>query len=173
MSRRVPIGLLLLAGLLALPSAVAAAAPSLTATVIPGREIDLAGAGFPASASVTLAITRNDAPDGSMTVTSDATGAFTATIDAGPGRGGHYVIVATAGTSTASADVVAVETAGGLAGGTSATPPATDLAPASPPGGLPSGLLLPTMLTLALAGLLGGWWTRDRVSRRQGSTGRR
>ncbi len=156
MPRRVPTAALLLLVLLALPAVTLAAAPSLTATVVPGHEIDLVGAGFPASSTVTLAITRTGscaitpcdphAGSGTRTVTSDASGGFTATIDAGPGRGGQYVIVATAGSAKATAEVVAVETAGGVAPGATPTPPATDTAVGSTASG--SGPLAPLGLVL-------------------------
>ena len=44
----------------------------------------------------------------------DASGEFTYTIDAGPGHGGTYDISATDGTCTATTQVTAVETAGGV-----------------------------------------------------------
>jgi hypothetical protein len=112
--------------LLALPGAVAAAEPTLTATPIPGKEIDVVGAGFPADADVLLTIQRNGTDDGSQDLRTDSTGAFTATIDAGPGRGGVYTLTATSGSVTATVEAVAVETAGGLGPSPSSQPPATD-----------------------------------------------
>jgi hypothetical protein len=123
MSRRFPILLVVVCTLLATPRIVAAAEPTLTATVIPGQEIDLAGSGFPADADVILAIQRNGSDAGSQALRTDATGAFTATIDAGPGRGGVYTLTATSGSATATVEALAVETAGGLQ---SSTPPPTD-----------------------------------------------
>src|SRR5512141_3059255 len=100
MTRRLPV-LVILAAIAALgtPTLVAAAEPALSATVIPGQEIDLAGSGFPADADVQLVILRNGADAGSQVLHTDAAGAFTATIDAGPGRGGGYTMTATAGTT--------------------------------------------------------------------------
>jgi hypothetical protein len=126
MYRRVPLVLLLLAMLCVLPGAVAAAEPRLTATAVPGREIDVAGAGFPSDADVLLTIQRNGADDGTQTLHTDASGSFVATIDAGPGRGGRYLIVATSSSAEAVVEVVAVETAG--AGGVRPTPPDTSVA---------------------------------------------
>lgn len=124
MHRRVPLILVMLVTLFAVPVVVAAAGPQLTATTVPGREIDVAGTGFPASADVLLAIQRNGSDDGTQTVQAGATGSFTATIDAGPGRGGSYRIVATSGPAKAVVQVVAVETAG-AGGGVRPTPPNT------------------------------------------------
>lgn len=157
MPRSVPSVFLLAFALVTIPTVALAAGATLTATVVPGHEIDLVGAGFPASTPITLSITRTGscattpcdphAGSGTRTVTSDARGAFTAVIDAGPGRGGRYVIVATAGSVSASADVVAVETAGGLAPGAKATLPPTDMAPAAQHDGAPPW---PAMLALVL-----------------------
>ena len=69
---------------------------------------------------------RNGTDDGSQTLHTDANGSFTATVDAGPGRGGQYTLTATAGSATATVDAVAVETAGGTLGGVKPTPPPTD-----------------------------------------------
>lgn len=124
--RRIPLFLLAAGLLLAAPSIVAAAEPALTATVIPGQEIDVVGAGFPADADVLLVIERNGAGAGSQTLRTDAAGGFTATIDAGPSRGGVYSLIATSGPAKAVAEALAVETAG--AGGLQSTPPPTDLA---------------------------------------------
>jgi hypothetical protein len=166
MLRRVPIVLFVAVGLLVLPLAVAAAGPDLQATVIPGKEIDVVGSGFPASADVTLAISRNDVLDETRTVTADVSGAFTATIDAGPGRGGAYTIVATAGDATASADVVAVETAGGTAGGTFATPPPTSTGPQVTPDGAPGERpAMPALAAAALLGITSAAWAMRRSHR--------
>jgi hypothetical protein len=116
------------AAVLAVPTLVAAAEPSLTTTVIPGQEIDLVGSGFPADADVVLAIQRNGTDAGSQALTTDAVGGFTATIDAGPGRGGVYTLTATSGSVTATVEALAVETAGGL----QSTPPPTDTASIAP-----------------------------------------
>jgi hypothetical protein len=127
MNRRIPLILLIALGLMAAPAVAAAAEPALTATVVPGHEIDVAGSGFPGDADVLLVIERNGAAAGSQALRTDAAGSFTATIDAGPGRGGAYTLVATSGAAKAVADAVAVETAGG--GGTGVlqqTPPPTD-----------------------------------------------
>ncbi len=121
MRRSVPVALATV-GLLVLPAAAFAAPPQLIATVDPGHVINVTGTGFPASVDVTLAITRNDADAGTQVLHTDARGSFTTTIPAGPGLGGHYVLVATSGSVSATADVVAVETAGG---GTRASAPAT------------------------------------------------
>ena len=162
MSRRVPFALLVLATLLVLPATVAAAGPELQATVVPGREIDVTGSGFPASTDVTLVIQRSNHPDESRTLAADATGAFTTTIDAGPGHGGAYTLVATAGQSTATAQVIAVETAGGAGGGIQGPPP-TDASPVGDPRRNPAGAPLPVIIAIALAGALGAGWSVRRA----------
>ena len=161
MFRRVPFVLLVVLGLLVVPATVAAAQPSLQATVIPGQEIDVVGSGFPASTDVSLLIQRSNHPDQTRALQTDASGGFTTTIDAGPGLGGAYTLVATAGSSTASADVVAVETAGGTLGGAQTPPPTDTLAPA--PAERPSGLPLIAVLGLLLAGVVGAGWSIRRV----------
>ncbi len=181
MPRSVPSAFLLLLVLLAVPAVAVAAGPSLTATTVAGHEIDLVGAGFPASTAVTLTITRTGpcaitpcdphAGSGTRTVMSDANGGFTATIPAGPGRGGQYAIVATAGTMRASVDVVAVETAGGLAPGAKGTLPPTDRLPDPASGGTGAGLPLGALLVLGLGGLLGAGWTVARTARSSGRGG--
>jgi hypothetical protein len=130
--------------ILGTPALVAAAEPTLTATVIPGHEIDLVGAGFPADADVQLAILRNGADDGTQALHTDATGGFTATIDAGPGRGGVYTMTATSGSASATVEALAVETAGGL----HSSPPPTDTVP----GGPGSDLSIDRLAVLALIG---------------------
>jgi len=159
MHRRVPLALLTFLALLVVPATVSAAGPELLATVIPGREIDVVGSGFPASTEVTLVITRNGNPDETRRLPSDASGAFTTTIDAGPGRGGAYALVATAAQSTASADVVAVETAGGTAGGVQVPPP-TSTEPRPAPSPNPSGA---PILAIILAGASFAWWAVRRM----------
>ncbi|HEX7399836.1 MAG TPA: hypothetical protein VF302_08715 [Candidatus Limnocylindrales bacterium] len=154
MSRRVPFALLVLATLLVLPATVAAAGPELQATVVPGREIDVAGSGFPASSDVTLVIQRSSHPDETRALTADAAGSFTTTIDAGPGRGGAYTLVATSGQLTATTQVVAVETAGGAGSGIQGPPP-TDAAPQRDPVRNPAGAPFPVILVIVLAGALG------------------
>jgi hypothetical protein len=164
MKRRVPFALLALASLLILPARVAAAGPQLQATVIPGREIDVAGSGFPASSTVTLVIGRSNHPDETRTLSADASGSFTTTIDAGPGRGGAYTLVATSGQLSATAQVVAVETAGG-AGGALASPPPTDTAPLPDPTREPARAPLDVILAVALAGAIGAAWSLRRLGR--------
>jgi hypothetical protein len=163
MNRRIPLILLVALGLMAAPSIVAAAQPALTASVVPGHEIDVTGTGFPGDADVLLVIERNGAAAGSQTLRTDAAGSFSATIDAGPGRGGAYNLVATSGSAKAVADIVAVETAGGGGtGGLQQTPPPTDAAssvPAQPAPG--NGWALG--LVSALGGLcLAAWFLRRR-----------
>ena len=140
--------LALLAGLFALPATtMAAGSCELTTAVSPGHVITVTGRGFAAcfefairdSWSVSNATAGgNTGPQTTTTtVPSDASGGFTFTIDAGPGHGGTYHIEATAGACTATTQVSAVETAGGINHGTTggtttgaaATPPATDTAP--------------------------------------------
>ena len=162
MSRRVPFALLVLATLLVLPVTVAAAGPELQATVVPGREIDVAGSGFPASSAVTLLIQRSSHPDETRTLTADAAGSFTTTIDAGPGRGGAYTLVATSGQLTATTQVVAVETAGGAGGGIQSPPP-TDTAPQRDPVRNPAGAPFPVILVIVLAGALGAGLSMRRA----------
>jgi hypothetical protein len=166
MFRRVPLAFVAILVLLIAPATVAAAGPQLLATVIPGKEIDVVGSGFPASTAVTLVITRNGNPDETRTLGIDAAGAFTTTIDAGPGRGGAYTLVATAGQSTASADVVAVETAGGTAGGVLAPPPTSTQPTPAPERGLPGTPVLATLAVL-VAGITGARW----AVRRRGTQG--
>lgn len=169
MSRRVLLAVLVAFGLVAFPAvaaAVAAAAgPSLSVTMIPGREIDVVGSGFPASVDVLLVITRNGNPDGTQTLRTDTTGGFTTTIDAGPGRGGDYTLIATAGPNKAVTEVVAVETAGGASGGLSGgvrpTPPPTDTDP--PAAGAAPTAGIPAILGLTIVGglLVIGWSLRQ------------
>jgi hypothetical protein len=141
--------------LLAAPAFVSAAEPTLTATVMPGKEIDVTGTDFPANADVLLAIQRNGAAAGSQTLKTDAAGAFSATIDAGPGRGGVYTMTATSGAAKAIVEALAVETAGG--GGLQSSPPPTNTAPVaastSAPvhGGTIALVALLTVLMLAMA----------------------
>jgi hypothetical protein len=129
-----PVAVLIFAAVvgLAVPAIAWAAEPILTATVIPGQEIDIMGSVFPADADVLLEIQRNGADAGSQTLRTDALGTFTATVDAGPGRGGNYTFVATSDSARAEAGALAVETAGGT-GGLKPSPPPTD-AVASPSG---------------------------------------
>ncbi len=154
MIRRVPFALLALSSLLILPAVVAAAGPALQATVIPGREIDVVGSGFPASSAVTLFIGRSNHPDETRALTADATGSFTTTIDAGPGRGGVYTLVATSGQLSVRAQVVAVETAGGAGGGVQSPPP-TATAPKGDPGRDPASAPVLLVVAILLAGTLG------------------
>jgi hypothetical protein len=151
----------LFAGLIALPATAAAATCELTTAVSPGHEITITGTGFAPSASVAITTTwsgsnatagGNTGPQTtSDTATADASGEFTFTIDAGPGRGGTYDISATAGGCTATTRVEALETAGGLNnGGAGVTPPPTDTVdvPAGRSGG---GLPIADVLALILA----------------------
>ncbi len=156
--RRIPFILLAAFALLATPALVAAAEPALTTSVIPGQEIDVSGTGFPADADVLLEIQRDGVAAGSQALHTDAAGTFTATIEAGPGKGGRYTLIATSGSAKAVAEVVAVETAGG--GGTVAQPtlPAgTDSAPGVPTRPGPADDWVPG-LVLAVLGLLAIWW---------------
>jgi hypothetical protein len=132
MTRRIPLFLLAAAALLAAPASAAAAEPALTAMVIPGQEIDVAGSGFPADADVLLVIERNGADAGSQTLKTGAAGTFTAKIDAGPGKGGMYTLIATSGSAKAVAEALAVETAGAGGTGGESTPPPTDVASSLP-----------------------------------------
>jgi hypothetical protein len=162
MNRRIPLILLVALGLMAAPAIVAAAQPALTATVVPGHEIDVTGTGFPGDAAVLLVIQRNGAAAGSQTLRTDAAGSFTATIDAGAGRGGAYNLVATSGSAKAVADVVAVETAGaGGSGRLLQTPPPTDTASNVPARPAPAeGRAL--ALVSALGGLFVAAWCLRR-----------
>lgn len=164
MKRRVPFALLALASLLILPASVAAAGPQLQTSVIPGREIDVAGSGFPASSTVTLVIARSNHSDETRTLSADASGSFTTTIDAGPGRGGAYTLVASSGQLSATAQVVAVETAGG-AGGALASPPPTDTTPLPDPTREPAGVPLAVIFAVTLAGAIGAGRSLRRVGR--------
>lgn len=167
---RISIALLfLLTSLLALPATTAAAGScALTTAVRPGHSIAVTGTGFPATTlvDVTQTWSGSNATAGGNTgpktttsqVTSDANGGFEFTIDAGPGHGGTYDIKATAGGCTATTQVVAVETAGGLnpgtGGGTTATPPATDTAPVVDRGSpAPFAPIVPVLIGVALLGV--------------------
>ena len=168
---RVSLALLaLLAGLFMLPAATLAAGTcELTTGVSPGHVITVTGTGFDASTDVAITQTwsgsnatagGNTGPQTTtMQVPSDASGGFTFTIDAGPGRGGTYDIEATAGACTATTQVVALETAGGInhgttggaTGGTAATPPPTDTAPvAERAASLPAAPVVAILIGTAL-----------------------
>ena len=154
MNPRAILSFLAAGALLATPAIASAAEPALSATVIPGQEIDITGTDFPADADVLLAILRNGADAGTQTPKTDATGTFTATIDAGPGNGGVYTVTATSGSATAVVEALAVETAG--AEGLQSSPPPTDTtsAASSKPAladGRTIGLLAILMGTLLLA----------------------
>ncbi len=169
--------LTLLAGLLAIPATtLAAGSCSLATSTSPGHVITVTGSGFDPNADVAVTQTwsGSNATVGGSTgpqtttskVTSDASGGFTFTIDAGPGHGGSYAIEATAGACTATTTAVAVETAGGInrgttggtTTGTSATPPPTDTAPvaqgAAPVPAAPVIAILLGAALLALAFIL-------------------
>jgi hypothetical protein len=168
MSRRIPFILLVAFALLALPAIVSAAEPALTTTVIPGKEIDVAGTGFPADADVLLEIQRNGQAAPSQTLHTDAAGSFTATIDAGPGHGGTYTLTATSGTARAVAEAVAVETAVGPETSARPTLPAgTDTASMVPARAAAdywaSGLVLIVLTMLSI-----GWYLGQRTVRRRG-----
>ena len=88
-----------------------------------------------------------------QTVQSDASGSFELTVPAGPGHGGQYTFSATAGGCTATAEVVSVETAGGLHGDgtTGPTTPPTD----TDPEVAASDSIIPLLLVAAaLVGML-------------------
>ena len=161
----VVVGLLFVA-LLSTPSAVAAADCQMTADPVPGRTIDVAGTAWPAGAGVTFVVIRNGAQDATETLRIDATGSFSVSVDAGPGRGGAYTLIATSGTCKAVADVVAVETAGGgKVGGVQPTPPPTDtLGPAQGAGVWGAAPLVAFAIFAGLA--LGGFLAATRVRSR-------
>ena len=169
----------LFAGLIALPATASAATCELTTAVSPGHEITITGTGFGASTSVAITTTwsgsnatagGNTGPQTTNdTATTDASGEFTFTIDAGPGRGGTYDIEATAGGCTATTRVEALETAGGLNnGGANPTPQATDTV-AAPTGrsgnGLPVADLLAVVFAAAVVGFVLLLRRADGVSR--------
>jgi hypothetical protein len=172
-------------GLLAIPAVAAAAGPcALSVATTPGHVITVTGTGFDANAAVDVTQTwsGSNATQGGNTgpqtttsqVTADASGGFTFTIDAGPGHGGTYDLSATAGSCTATAQAVAVETAGGVnGGGAGFTPPPTDTVAidrAHAPASLP---LLPVLGGLALlvvaAVLVTGRRSRTGVDGAEGS----
>jgi hypothetical protein len=172
MNRRTPLILLVAFASLAVPAVVAAAEPALSTTVIPGQEIDVTGTGFPGDADVLLVIEGNGAAAGSLTLRTDAAGSFTVVIDAGPGRGGVYTLIATSGSAKAVAEVVAVETAGG--GGTGAQPTlpagtdtAIDVAMRPAPANEWAIVLLAALLGLSLAP-----WFVSRSNRRRAAADR-
>ena len=162
-----------IAALLLLVAALAAPAPSaaagtcqLSTAVAPGHSITVTGTGFDATTTVDITTkwSGSNATAGgatgpqttSSTVTTDANGGFEFSVDAGPGRGGTYDFTATTPACTATAETVAVETAGGINGGTNpggaqVTPPPTDTAPAGEHRGGP----VPTVPLLAIVGGLG------------------
>jgi hypothetical protein len=168
----VSILLLLLAGILVMPgSAFAAGLPNagssgpcqLTTQPHAGQDIVVSGTAFAPGTDVEItqtwggsSATLGSAGTGgttTQTVQSDASGAFELTVPAGPGHGGQYTFSATAGGCTATAEVVAIETAGGLHGDgtTEPTQPPTDTAPAA----VVSDPLIPLLLiAAALLGLL-------------------
>jgi hypothetical protein len=123
---------ILLVALSAVAAPVAAADCSLVATAIPGQSIGVAGAAFPAGADITFVVIRNGVSEESQALRSDGAGQFATSVDAGPGRGGAYTLIATAGTCKAVADVVAVETAGGAGVAGRPTQPATDTLATTP-----------------------------------------
>ena len=176
--RPVLLVLSLLTGLLALPATAAAAGScALTTAASPSHVITVAGTGFSASTvvDVTQTWSGSNATAGGNTgpqtttskVSADGSGGFTFTIDAGPGRGGTYDITATSGGCTATAQAVAVETAGGINHGPTATPPATDTTPLADQGAPhPLPPLVPVLLVAALLGLALGM-RNAREPRRQ------
>jgi hypothetical protein len=133
-------GLVLVAALLAAPAGVAAAGTcQLSTTVDQGHSITVAGTGFGAGATIALTQTWSGStaiatgPRGAQvthqTISADPSGSFSLAVDAGPGHGGTYDFSATAGGCTATAQAVAVETAGGVRPGTTGvqmTLPPTD-----------------------------------------------
>ena len=169
--------LLLLAGLLLLPSAVfAASAPNagssgpcqLTTQAHAGKDIQVSGSAFAPSTDVVItqtwggsSATLGSAGTGgttTQTVQTDASGAFELTVAAGPGRGGQYSFSAMAGGCTATAEVVAIETAGGLHGDgtTGPTTPPTDTVPAAATSDpfIPVLLIAAALIGLLLMGLV-------------------
>jgi hypothetical protein len=164
--------LLLFAAVLVLPGAtLAASIPKagssgpcqLTTQRHTGRDIQVSGTAFAPNSSVVItqtwggsSATLGTAGAGgttTQTVQTDASGAFELTVDAGPGHGGQYTFSATAAGCTATAEAVAVETAGGLHGDgtTGPTTPPTDTTPAA----ATSDPLVPLLLLAAgLAGLV-------------------
>jgi hypothetical protein len=154
--------------LAALAPPAAAAGCTLDATVQPGRSIDLVGGGFAAGAGVTIGVVRNGTGEPSVSATADAVGGFTASVDAGPGRGGAYSFSATDGSCTATADAVAVETAGGTSARSGATLPPTDASPTrGSPSGLggstPAGLALPLVAAGGILLILAGPFRSRRI----------
>ena len=147
-------GFLLLA-FATIPSGVAAADCTMSAVPDPGRAIDVTGAGYPADADVTFVIVRNGVRVDSQTLRSDAAGSFSTSVDAGPGRGGAYTLIATVGSCKAVADVLAVETAGGAGGGTRPTQPATDVLTAIPSTGDAGDAPLTTVALILVAAAVG------------------
>lgn len=175
MNRRVPLVslvpvALLLIGLVNVPAMLAADAPQLSASTIPGKGIDVSRTGFPAGVDVQLAIQRNGTDAGSQTLHTDASGSFTATVDAGPGRGGQHTLTATAGSATATVQAVAVETAGGTVGGTRPTPPLTDTSVAGTAQADSSRMLL---VAFALGLGMAGFGLATRVARQRVARSRR
>lgn len=163
MNRRILVILLVALASLAAPAIVAAAEPALTANVIPGHEIDVTGTGFPGEADVLLVIERSGAAAGSQTLRTDAAGSFIATIDAGPGRGGVYSMVATSGSAKAVVEALAVETAGaGGTGGVQPTAPPTDTASNVPARPAPAGGWAMGLAAALLSLFLTGWCLRQR-----------
>jgi hypothetical protein len=169
MSRRIPFIILVAFAILASPALVAAAEPFLLTSGIPGQEIDVSGIGFPGDADVLLEIQRNGVASGSQTLHTDAAGSFTAKIEAGPGQGGRYTLIATSGSARAVAEVVAVETAGG--GGTGAQPtlPAgTDTAPNVSTRLAAANDWVPAFFVMVLSLLAIWWYLREGAVRRRG-----
>jgi hypothetical protein len=169
MNRRLSFMVLVAFAALAAPAIVAAAEPALTTTVIPGQEIDVTGTGFPGDADVLLVIERNGADAGSQTLHTDAAGSFTATIPAGPGRGGTYTLIATSGSAKAVAEALAVETAGaGGTGGLQPTPPPTDAASSLPARSTPTNGWAVVLLAALLGLSVMSWYLRQHDARSTG-----
>jgi hypothetical protein len=174
----------LAAGLFALPATAAAAGTcALTTTAAAGHSITVTGTGFTPGADVDITQTwgGSNATAGGNTgpqtttsrVVADAAGGFEYTVDAGPGRGGTYDFSAASGGCTATAQAVAVETAGGVnhgtggsAGGANSTPPATDTAPATT--GRTSNPVWAILLVLAAASLAGVAFTLHQARATRG-----
>jgi hypothetical protein len=171
--------LLLVAALAAPAPGAAAGACQLSTSVSAGQSITVSGSGFDPNATVEItqdwsgsnSTTGGTGPQTTRsTLTTDASGSFEITVDAGPGHGGTYHFMATSAGCTASADAVAVETAGGIGGGTNpggghVTPPPTDTAP---PGdrGQASTSAAALLAIVAGFGLLGLGLAMKRARRR-------
>jgi hypothetical protein len=153
--------------LLASPAAAATCTLSAPATVAIGAQLVIKGSGFPASASVDIAISIDGGSPDEFTVQSDGTGAFEINLTPEAADAGQTTVVATAGSDCTAQVVIAVGVAPatsapaptdtGAGEGSEGTPPRTDAtAVVEAASGAPASVwLMATLLFfLGLGGLI-------------------